>query len=92
MSFPWRQPASSRPAVITADDAVVAARVLEAGAVVPMHYGGYDLEPFYRSALGALPRFIAAAERGGVNAVARDLGRVLDLAPQAAVGDAPQGR
>jgi L-ascorbate metabolism protein UlaG (beta-lactamase superfamily) len=81
VNFPWRRPASSLPAVMTAEESVMAARLLGAGAAVPMHYGGFDLEPFYRSAPDALPRFVAAAERESMNAVALELGGALDLTP-----------
>jgi L-ascorbate metabolism protein UlaG (beta-lactamase superfamily) len=92
VNFPWRQPPSSLPAVMTAEESVLAARLLGAGAVVPMHYGGFDLEPFYRSASDALPRFVAAAERGNVNAVELELGGVLDLAPTAKRAGVAPGR
>ncbi len=83
VNFPWRQPPSPLPAVMTAEEAVVAASLLGAGTAVPMHYGGFDLEPFYRSAPDALPRFLAAAERDGVSVTALERGGVLDVAPAA---------
>jgi L-ascorbate metabolism protein UlaG (beta-lactamase superfamily) len=50
VNFPWRQPPSPYPAAMTAEDAVIAGRLLGARVTVPTHFGGFDLEPFYRSA------------------------------------------
>ena len=74
VGFPWRRPASPLPAVLDAEQAVVAARVLGARVTVPIHYGGFDLEPFYRSDPDALERFDAAAEREGINTVTPGVG------------------
>jgi L-ascorbate metabolism protein UlaG (beta-lactamase superfamily) len=61
VDFPWRQPASPLPAAMTPEEAVVAARALRAQVAVPMHFGAFDLEPYYRSIPDALDRFVAAA-------------------------------
>ena len=63
IDFPHRQPAADVPAVMTAEQAVAAARALRAGALVPMHYGTLDYPPFYRPEADAEERVRAAAAR-----------------------------
>ena len=84
LDFPWRQPPSPLPGAMDAEQAVVAAAALSARIAVPMHYGAFDFEPFYRSAPDALARFTAAAERQGMTAVSLSVGGVLDVAPAVA--------
>jgi L-ascorbate metabolism protein UlaG (beta-lactamase superfamily) len=78
--FPWRRPTSPLPAVMTPEDAAVAARALGAARAVPIHFGGYDLDPYYRPVPDALGRFRAAAEDRGVAVAALEPGETLDLA------------
>jgi L-ascorbate metabolism protein UlaG (beta-lactamase superfamily) len=73
LDFPWRQPPSPLPGAMTPEEAAVAARALGARRVVPMHYGAFDLDPYYRSIPDALERFSAAAG---------DLGRPLEVGEQ----------
>jgi L-ascorbate metabolism protein UlaG (beta-lactamase superfamily) len=61
VNFPWLQPPSPLPAAMTPEEAAVAAQALGASAAVPMHFGGFDLDPYYRSIPDALERFTAAA-------------------------------
>jgi L-ascorbate metabolism protein UlaG (beta-lactamase superfamily) len=61
VSFPWRRPASPLPAVMTPEQAAVAAAALRAQHAVPIHFDGFDLEPYYRSMPDALARFTGAA-------------------------------
>ena len=72
--FPWRRPASPEPAVMTPEQAAVAAAALRVRRAVPIHFGGFDLPPYYRSAPDALARFTAAA---GAVATPMELGRAL---------------
>jgi L-ascorbate metabolism protein UlaG (beta-lactamase superfamily) len=60
VNFPWLQPPSPLPAAMTPEEAAVAARALGARRAVPIHFGAFDLEPFYRSIPDALERFTAA--------------------------------
>jgi L-ascorbate metabolism protein UlaG (beta-lactamase superfamily) len=76
VDFPWRQPASPLPAAMTPEEAVVAARALSARVAVPMHFGAFDLEPYYRSIPDALDRFLAAA---GELAQPIEVGEALEL-------------
>jgi L-ascorbate metabolism protein UlaG (beta-lactamase superfamily) len=80
VSFPWRRPASPLPAVMTPAQAAVAARLLRAARTVPMHFGGFDLDPFYRSVPDARERFIAAAGQENIDVVAVGVGEAIDLA------------
>jgi L-ascorbate metabolism protein UlaG (beta-lactamase superfamily) len=66
VNFPWLQPASPLPAALTPEQAVVAARALRAGTVGPIHYGGFDLEPFYASIVDAPERLHVAAQGAGL--------------------------
>ncbi len=74
VSFPWRRPASPLPAAMTPEEAAVAGRLLRAERVIPMHFGGFDLDPYYRSIPDALDRFLAAADRYGVTAAPAEIG------------------
>ncbi len=79
LDFPWRQPRSERPGVMTPEEAVQAVRALGAARAVPFHYGGFDLAPHYRSIPDALERFLTAAEHAGITAVPLSLGETLEL-------------
>ncbi len=81
LSFPWRQPPSPFPGAMSAAEGVVATQTLGAGLAVPIHFGGFDFEPFYRSDTEALQRFLEAAERDGISAHPLELGGTLDLTP-----------
>jgi L-ascorbate metabolism protein UlaG (beta-lactamase superfamily) len=62
--FPHRRPASPLPAALDPEQAALAGELLGAKLVVPIHYGGYDVEPWYRPVERGLERFeIAARER-----------------------------
>ena len=57
VNFPHRQPASPLRAVMDGGEAAVAAALLRAGRLVPIHYGAYDFPPIYQpdpDALGTL--------------------------------------
>ena len=61
VDFPHQQPASPRPALMDPEQAAVAGELLGAATVVPMHYGRYALDPYYRPIPDALERFECAA-------------------------------
>ncbi len=79
LSFPWRRPPSPLPGAMTPMQAVVAARSAGARQAVPIHYAGFDLDPYYRSEPDALALFCAAAAELGVNAAPLGVGDSLDL-------------
>ncbi len=62
VQFPHRQPPSPRPAAMDPEDAALAGELLQAATVVPIHYGGFAIEPYYRPVAAAEERFLAAAE------------------------------
>jgi L-ascorbate metabolism protein UlaG (beta-lactamase superfamily) len=74
VSFPWRRPASPLPAAMTPEQAAVAGRLLRAERVIPMHFDGFDLGPYYRSIPDALERFLAAADEQGIAATPPQMG------------------
>ena len=47
VDFPHQQPPSPLPAAMEPEQAALAGELLGAGTVVPMHYGGFALEPHY---------------------------------------------
>lgn len=61
VDFPHQQPPSPLPAAMEPEQAALAGELLGAGTVIPMHYGGYALEPHYRPISDARERFEAAA-------------------------------
>ena len=75
VAFPHRQPASALPAVMDPEQAALAAELLRAEHLVPIHYGGYDIAGLYEPATDALDRLRAATER----AVVLDLGGEIEL-------------
>ncbi len=74
VSFPWRRPASPLPAAMTPEQAAVAGRLLRAERIIPMHFDGFDLDPYYRSIPDALERFMSAAEEQGITAAPPRMG------------------
>ncbi len=74
VNFPWRQPASPLAAAMDPDHAVVAAAALGATRTVPIHFDGFDLDPYYRSIPDADGRFHAAAANAGVETLAPEIG------------------
>ncbi|MGZ5388094.1 MAG: MBL fold metallo-hydrolase [Solirubrobacterales bacterium] len=61
IDFPHLQPPSPLAAAMEPEQAALAGDLLGARAVVPMHFGGYAVEPWYRPLLDAAERFAAAA-------------------------------
>jgi L-ascorbate metabolism protein UlaG (beta-lactamase superfamily) len=57
VDFPHQQPPSPLPAAMEPEQAALAGELLGAGTVVPMHYGGFALEPYYRPIADARERF-----------------------------------
>ena len=61
VDFPHLQPASPLAAAMEPEQAALAAELLGAATVVPMHYDGFAAEPWYRPVLDAAARFADAA-------------------------------
>jgi len=61
VDFPHQQPPSPLPATMDPEQAALAGELLGAATVVPMHYGGFAFDPFYRPIADARERFERAA-------------------------------
>jgi L-ascorbate metabolism protein UlaG (beta-lactamase superfamily) len=61
VNFPHLQPPSPLAAAMEPEQAALAAELLGARAVVPIHYGGFAVEPWYRPVEDELTRFETAA-------------------------------
>jgi L-ascorbate metabolism protein UlaG (beta-lactamase superfamily) len=61
VSFPHLQPPSPLAAAMEPEEAAIAGDLLGARQVVPIHYDGYGIEPWYRPIDDAVARFEAAA-------------------------------
>jgi L-ascorbate metabolism protein UlaG (beta-lactamase superfamily) len=61
VDFPHQQPPSPLPAAMEPEQAALAGELLGARTVVPMHYGGFAVEPHYRPIADARERFEQAA-------------------------------
>ena len=91
LTFPHRRPASPFPGAMDPEQAAVAAELLHAEQLVPIHFGGYDLPGLYEPVPDALERLTAASNR--VRIVA--LGDQIDIlaasapaSPRRGAGDA----
>jgi L-ascorbate metabolism protein UlaG (beta-lactamase superfamily) len=60
VNFPHLQPPSPLAAAMEPEQAAIAAEALGAGTVIPMHYGGFEVDPFYLPVQDPLARFEAA--------------------------------
>lgn len=60
VSFPHRRPASSLPATLTPEQAMLAAELLGATTLIPIHYGGYALPGIYEPIPDALDQVRSA--------------------------------
>lgn len=74
LTFPHRQPPSPFAGAMEPEQAAVAAELLGAGRLVPIHYGGYEIDGVYEPVDDALARTLAASER----AVAIELGETVE--------------
>lgn len=83
LNFPFRRPPSPLPAVLTPDQAAAAAGALRATTAVPIHFGAYELDPYYRSISDAREQFVAATPQ----AMPLEPGETLDLASSAATAE-----
>jgi L-ascorbate metabolism protein UlaG (beta-lactamase superfamily) len=63
ISFPHRTPASPLPAAMDPEQAALAAELLGADRLLPIHYGGYALPGLYEPVPDALERLNATSDR-----------------------------
>jgi L-ascorbate metabolism protein UlaG (beta-lactamase superfamily) len=78
--FPHRRPASPLAVALDPEQAALAGELLGARAVVPIHYDGYAVDPWYRPVPDALGRFIRAAKERPYATHVLEVGESLDLA------------
>jgi L-ascorbate metabolism protein UlaG (beta-lactamase superfamily) len=85
VDFPHRQPPSPLSVVLDPDQAALVGEMLGASTVVPIHYDGFEMAPWYRPAADAKNRFLRAA--AGRDYAARPLepGESLQLGDSAGV-------
>jgi L-ascorbate metabolism protein UlaG (beta-lactamase superfamily) len=60
VNFPHLQPPSPLAAAMEPEQAAIAAEVLGAGTLIPMHYGGFEVDPFYLPLADPLERLQTA--------------------------------
>ena len=75
LTFPHRRPPSPLPGVMDPEQAALAAELLHAERLVPIHYGGYELTGVYEPVPDALGRVTSAS--GRVTVI--DPGQTIDL-------------
>ncbi len=80
VDFPHLQPPSPLPAAMDPKQAALAAELLGARIVVPIHHDGYAVEPWYRPVPDAARRFAAAAAPRPYEVRELEPGEDLDLA------------
>ena len=62
VNFPHLQPPSPFAAALEPEQAAVAAEALGAGTLIPIHYGGFEIDPFYLPLAEPIERLRAATE------------------------------
>ena len=75
LTFPHRQPASSLPGAMEPEQAALAAELLHADRLVPIHYGGYEVPGLYEPVDDPLGRLDAATDR----ATPMELGETIEV-------------
>jgi len=63
LTFPHRRPASPLPGAMDPEQAALAAHLLQAERLVPIHYGGYEIPGIYEPVPEALERTSSASDR-----------------------------
>jgi L-ascorbate metabolism protein UlaG (beta-lactamase superfamily) len=84
VQLPHRQPASSLPAAMDPEQAALAGKLLGAQIVIPMHYDGFTIDPWYLPVEDAATRFLNAAAGHDYEARTLQVGETLELAPDPA--------
>jgi L-ascorbate metabolism protein UlaG (beta-lactamase superfamily) len=80
VNFPHLQPPSPLAAAMEPEQAAAAAESLEAATVVPMHYGGFEVDPFYLPVAEPLQRFDVAVSSRPYVVRALEPGESLEVA------------
>jgi L-ascorbate metabolism protein UlaG (beta-lactamase superfamily) len=80
VDFPHLQPPSPLAAAMEPEQAALAGELLGAGTVVPMHYDGFEVDPWYRPVADPGDRFAAAATERPYEARVLEPGESLEVA------------
>lgn len=86
VNFPHLQPPSPVAAVMEPEQAALAGDLLGAGTLVPMHYDGFDIDPWYRGVSDAVDRYRAAAAGRSYEARVLEPGESFEVDAVASVG------
>jgi L-ascorbate metabolism protein UlaG (beta-lactamase superfamily) len=84
VDFPNLQPPSPLAAAMEPEHAAIAGEALRAGTLVPIHYGGLAIDPFYRPIADAAERFRAATVGRSYEAVVLEPGETIQVESAAA--------
>jgi L-ascorbate metabolism protein UlaG (beta-lactamase superfamily) len=76
--FPHRRPSSPLAATLDPEQAALAGELLGARVLVPMHYDGFEIDPWYRPAARAESRFLEASADRSVRARVLGIGETLE--------------
>ncbi len=79
VDFPHLQPPSPLAAAMEPEQAALAGELLGARTVVPIHYDGYEIDPWYRPVGDAGGRFLTAAAGRPYEARVLEPGESIDL-------------
>jgi L-ascorbate metabolism protein UlaG (beta-lactamase superfamily) len=79
VDFPHLQPPSPLAAAMEPEQAALAGDLVGAGTVVPIHYDGFGIEPWYRPASDSAGRFAAAAAGRSYDARVLEPGESFEL-------------
>jgi L-ascorbate metabolism protein UlaG (beta-lactamase superfamily) len=79
VDFPHLQPPSPLAAAMEPEQAALAGELLGAATVVPMHYDGFEVDPWYRPVADSVERFAAAAASRTYEARILDVGDGIEL-------------
>lgn len=80
VDFPNLQPPSPLAATMEPEQAALAGELLGAQSLIPMHYGGFEVDPFYRPVADPVTRFEAAASGRSYNPRVLDPGESFEPA------------
>jgi L-ascorbate metabolism protein UlaG (beta-lactamase superfamily) len=88
VDFPHLQPPSPLTAAMEPEQAAIAGELLAARRVVPIHYDGYEIDPWYRPVADPARRFEAAASRRSYVTLALEPGESFELESRFTSSDA----
>jgi L-ascorbate metabolism protein UlaG (beta-lactamase superfamily) len=85
VDFPHLQPPSPLAAALEPEQAAAAAESLGAATLIPIHYGGFEVDPFYRPIADSLERLDVAVSSRPYVTRALEPGESLELSVEPAV-------